>query len=119
MYCSRDCQRAHWKAEHKQRCIAKVERSPQPQKYVNAQKDAALSGKGAVEGAGEKCVICQDELTDASSCTLPCAHVFHITCVAELRRFGVDQACPLCRSSLPPGPLNLFEDAVRRYTIVQ
>ena len=31
----------------------------------------------------------------------------------------MDQACPLCRKSLPPGPFNLFEDAVRRYTIVQ
>ena len=29
-YCSKDCQRAHWKANHKSFCIAKADRAPPP-----------------------------------------------------------------------------------------
>ena len=33
--------------------------------------------------------------------------------MSELREKGVTQACPLCRSPLPPGPEKLFELAER------
>ena len=29
-YCSKDCQRAHWKVNHKSFCIAKADRAPLP-----------------------------------------------------------------------------------------
>ena len=30
VYCSKDCQRAHWKVNHKSFCIAKADRAPPP-----------------------------------------------------------------------------------------
>jgi len=113
-YCSRECQRAHWKANHKQHCISKADRAPQHQKPPEISKgsdsDAAATG--------EKCAICQDTLADASSVTLPCTHVFHGPCVSELRKFGVQQVCPLCRVSLPLGPEKVFEEATRRFMVI-
>ena len=111
-YCSRDFQRAHWKANHKQHCVAKADRTPQPQ---NTDSKDSISNAAR---AGEKCIICMDLLGAASACTLPCTHVFHGACVAGLRKFGVQQVCPLCRIPLPPGPEKVFEEATRRYYIV-
>ena len=110
VYCSRDCQRPHWKANHKQHCIAKADRAPQIENPSEADSSAASTE--------EKCAICQDMLTGSSSTTLPCTHVFHGTCVAELRKFGVEQACPLCRIPLPPGNEKLNEEATRRFVVI-
>jgi len=68
--------------------------------------------------AEEKCSICLDPLKESSAVTLPCTHVFHATCVAELRKFGIQQACPLCRIPLPPGPERALEEATRRFVVV-
>ena len=115
LYCSRDCQKAHWKANHKQRCIAKADRAPGPLHSSGTEKEPTSSAGST----GEKCSICLDPLTDASSTTtLPCTHVFHGTCVAELRKLGVKQVCPLCRVPLPPGAGKDFEDATLRYSVV-
>ena len=113
-YCSRDCQRAHWKANHKQHCIAKINRAPQVQNLAETFKGADLSAAAS----GEKCAICQDLLRNESSFTLSCTHTFHGNCVAQLRKFGVKQVCPLCRTPLPPGPERVFEDATRRYMVI-
>jgi hypothetical protein len=109
-YCSKDCQRADWKANHKKCCIAKADRVPKPRAPMSPRKGAASEG--------EECPICLDPVAVASATTLPCAHVFHAACVAELRKFGVKQACPLCRAPLPPGPEKLHEEATRRYFVV-
>jgi len=114
MYCSRDCQRAHWKANHKQYCIAKADRAPQQQSPLDAHTKPA-PGKAA---EGGNCAICQDLLSEASATTLPCNHVFHKTCVAELRNIGVNEVCPLCRRPLPPGPEKVFDEAARRFVAV-
>jgi len=113
VYCSTDCQRAHWKGSHKQHCIAKAHRAP---KHRNILECHEYECGGAI--AGEKCAICQDMLCEAS-CTLPCAHVFHSTCVAELRKLGVQQVCSLCRVPLPEGPEELADQANRRFMIVR
>jgi hypothetical protein len=109
-----DC-RTHWKANHKQNCIAQADRAPQLHEPAGDGKEAA----SRAAAAGGECIICLNPLTEASACTLPCAHVFHAACVAEMRKFGVQQACPLCRAPLPPGPERLIEDATRRYLVVQ
>jgi len=68
MYCSRDCQRAHWKSSHKECCVAKADRVPQQQDSLDAHKDA--SSKAAA--SGEECIICLDSLTEGTSTTLQC-----------------------------------------------
>jgi len=114
VYCSKDCQRAHWKANHKQRCITKADRARQHQELSEDHR-----GTSTALSVAEKCAICLELLAEESSRTLPCAHVFHGTCVSELRKFGVQQACPLCRTPLPPGPGKIFEEATRRFLVIQ
>ena len=114
LYCSKDCQRAHWKANHKQYCVAKANRAPQSQNSSGSHETADSNAASK----WEKCAICQDALSDVSACILPCTHVYHASCVAELRKFGVKQACPLCRTPLPPGPEKVFDEATRRYMVL-
>ena len=112
LYCSRDCQRAHWKASHKQLCVAKADRVPHHRNPLESHRDASSD-------IIAKCTICLDTMSEESpTCTLPCSHVFHSKCVAELRKLGVHQACPLCRTPLPVGPEKLSEEAARRYVVV-
>jgi hypothetical protein len=68
---------------------------------------------------GEDCPICLDPVALAPATTLPCAHVFHAACVAELRKFKLKKACPLCRTPLPPGPEKLYEEATLRYLVLE
>ena len=46
---------------------------------------------------------------------LPCGHAYCRACLGELRTKGVDQACPLCRTELPPGLDGLFDLGSRVY----
>ena len=56
---------------------------------------------------------------DGTTLTLPCGHVFHGSCVEGLRAHGVAKVCPLCRGDLLAGPNQLFEEATRRYVVVE
>lgn len=47
-YCSRDCQKAHWKATHKQHCTAKADRAPQHQKETS---EVSMTQKGGSQSA--------------------------------------------------------------------
>ena len=115
LYCSRDCQRTHWKANHKHHCVAKDKRVVKQQhKSLDAQVDSASSAVGV----DDKCSICLENLSGTSVCTLPCTHVFHGACVAGLRKFGVKDVCPLSRKALPPGPKKLVDEAIRRYMMI-
>jgi TPR repeat protein len=102
-YCSKACQKQHWKNGHKGMCFAPEKRRPQPL--------AAEDGGKSVD----ECPICFEFLSEGTRCTLPCDHNFHFECVEGLRKHGVHQACPLCRADLPPGPKKIFEDATRLY----
>jgi hypothetical protein len=109
VYCSKECQRSDWKDNHKKVCITKADRVPQPRAPLTDCKEATSEG--------DDCPICLDPVALASAITLPCAHVFHAACVAELRKFKLKQACPLCRTPLPPGPDKLHEEATLRYLV--
>ena len=100
-YCSRDCQLAHWKEGHKQACVPPDQRRPEA---------AATASKREPATEGPECAICLSPVDEASACTLPCSHTFHGECVAGLRKFGVAQACPICRAELPPGPEKLHDE---------
>jgi TPR repeat protein len=111
VYCSKDCQRSDWKDNHKKCCIAKADRVPQPRAPLADCKEAASEG--------EDCPICLEPVALASATTLPCDHMFHAACVADLRKFKLKKVCPLCRTPLPPGPDKLHEEATLRYMVVE
>ena len=92
LYCSKDCQRAHWKTNHRYFCIAKANR------VLPAQPAKSIVGQSS--GKGEICTICLEPLLNAPEEVLLCGHFFHSTCVAGLREFGLKQVCPLCRADL-------------------
>ena len=74
---------------------------------------------GETGGDESLCAICLEMLTPTTTCTLPCTHSFHGACVTSLRAYGVAQACPMCRATLPPGPDQLFFDATRRFVALE
>jgi hypothetical protein len=65
----------------------------------------------------EVCAICLDPLCAGGDevTKLPCSHAFHAKCVDDLRSFGINNQCPMCRADLPPGPMQLHQDAALRY----
>ena len=86
-YCGRACQAAHWKAGHKQHCVTPEERVP-----------AAVPPGSTTEddpGSDLECAICLEPLNASSTCNLPCTHAFHGACIEGMRKFGLQQACPL------------------------
>ena len=83
-YCSKYYQRAHWKANHKQFCIAKADRAPPPVE----PKACAEKIKAPLAAEGDECAICLDPLALTSAATLPCGHVFHPACVEGCGRLG-------------------------------
>jgi len=91
----------HWKSGgHQKWCLTPEERSVQQSKAVKYEdlETAALFGDEA------SCPVCLEPIVPAKTdlnVTLPCLHVFHISCVDNLRSYSPQQACPLCRTELP------------------
>eukprot|EP00613_Pedinella_sp_CCMP2098_P067119 CAMPEP_0171989828 /NCGR_PEP_ID=MMETSP0993-20121228/276611_1 /TAXON_ID=483369 /ORGANISM="non described non described, Strain CCMP2098" /LENGTH=354 /DNA_ID=CAMNT_0012642825 /DNA_START=111 /DNA_END=1175 /DNA_ORIENTATION=+ len=114
-YCSKACQKQHWMNGHRELCFTPEERRPRTVPSASVKGD---QGPAAAADAGCKsseCPICWESFSGRTLCTLPCDHEFHKECVEELRKHGVQQACPLCRVDLPGGPEKLCEDATRMF----
>lgn len=84
----------------------------------NASPQAASAAAEEEEEEEGGCSICLNSLANTPYTTLKCSHVFHVVCVAELRRFGEEQTRLLCRVLLPQGPRKLNDEAFRRYLVV-
>jgi len=89
-------------------CVTPEERRP----HAMAREDVSNQRSAGVERNSGECPICLESFSEGTLCVLPCKHEFHGSCVEELRNHGVQQVCPLCRTSLPPGPEKLFGDAI-------
>jgi len=104
-YCSRECQVQHWKSgDHQKWCLTPKERSVQ--QSALARKEDCEANLGLHDNASN-CPVCLAPIVVAKidlNVTLPCLHVFHISCVEDLRSHALQQACPLCRAELPSKP---------------
>jgi len=104
-YCSKGCQIQHWKkGGHKQFCVAVDRRKPGSGNA--SQKDDELE---------DECAVCLSPISASSAYTLPCDHTFHARCIEEIRQFGVQHVCPLCRSHLPPTPKEPFLETAKTF----
>ena len=106
-YCSDSCQKQHWKSEggHKKFCVSEKERKTGNFLITERKRESNLYQ--LIE-----CAICLEVVTCSTTCLLPCAHIFHIQCIKELRIMGVVQACPICRMQLPDKEISI--DASQR-----
>ena len=98
-YCSRACQRAHWKASHRHAC-----RPP-------GKEDDAV-------GDTKTCAICWEDFDESDRkhdriLPLACRHRFHSACINGVQRSGVatNHLCPVCRKELPVSIDTLVADA--------
>ena len=117
-YCGKDCQKQHWtKGEHKKFCVAPEQRKLQ----INTSEDRmSKDGEAAATSSRDDyCAICMVALSASTRSTLPCAHSFHSTCVADLRKYGVSNLCPICRADLPASTKQLFDDTLRRFVAIE
>jgi len=129
-YCSKECQKQHWAAGHKQLCFKPAPTAAGAVASTAANKasvaPAKLSAAQEVAASGQ-CVIClgPDAIDKNASRNLPCGHRFHSACVDGLASLGVVHACPICRPGTTlDGGLDeaeqMFEVATRRlFVLVQ
>ena len=117
------CQKQHWKeGGHKQNCVAEEERSVE--KAAAMKSGGASGGRGGAAAAAEDheeggiCAICQYPLSEEPCTKMPCSHVYHVACVEKLRSYDIKQVCPTCRVDLPPGPQQVWEEAARRWVLL-
>ena len=104
-YCSRECQGQHWKSgSHKKWCLTPKERSLQQFALTEEEDIEASSDVSSELYDAPSCSVCQEPIESAKMDlveTLPCLHIFHISCMKGLRSYALQRACPLCRAELP------------------
>ena len=98
--CGRACQASHWKAGHKQFCVAPGERKPQASPAPKAAQDKHVwnvredHGGSSAAAGDDECPICFDPLAAGALCTLPCTHTFHAGCVEGMRHHTMRASGP-------------------------
>jgi tetratricopeptide (TPR) repeat protein len=86
-YCSKECQKQHWKSNHKTNCISLEERQPKIQEKVKEQDSYEI------------CCICMESIESKDKNNyrhLVCDHIFHSECI--FKWLEEKQCCPLCNT---------------------
>ena len=85
LYCSRECQRQHWKNGHNISCVEIKSRKPTQSKKTN-QAESKNS---------DLCCICIEPVRRQER-HMPCPHSFHSECINKW--LEVKKCCPLCNT---------------------
>jgi tetratricopeptide (TPR) repeat protein len=72
---------------------------------------AAAEEVAKTDNGKEVCAICMESVVDPVK--LPCLHSYCRLCIIGLRRHGVTDTCPVCRTELPAGAAELCDEATR------
>ena len=117
------CQKRHWKeGGHKHSCVPmedrSVEKAKEAEETTKKKKNVNRGAAAAEEDEEDICAICQYPLSGEPCTKMPCSHVYHVACVEKLRSYDIKQVCPTCRVDLPPGPEQVWEEAARRWVVL-
>lgn len=72
-----------------QRCQGTTQKGEQCRRLI-------LQGNCAQHSTLTSCPVCFSQLTEGTSRTLPCSHVFHTRCIDRWKR--TSSTCPMCRA---------------------
>ena len=112
-YHGRECQRAHYKSEHRSVCLGLVK--AQAKREAHAKSAALPPDDASAAVKVEPCAICLEPISGAVA--LQCGHRFCHDCITEYRGVCPDARCPLCRSHMADDILaSLYEDAAMAST---
>ncbi len=101
-YCNATCQKKHWKAEHKQFCLAMKQQSMDIARIAEpARGNEAAGGIGNGGDEEQECAICLQSPMVCPTRLDPCSHSFCSGCLSALRRSCPNAPCPLCRGAMP------------------
>ena len=106
-YCSKGCQRIHWKEGHKKNCLAPENRT------VALMDQSVVKPKGSTNEASF-CPICLESCEWDSQTLKCCKSKFHKACLDELRKY--ENKCPICRQSLPKSSEEMNKEAILLFT---
>ena len=95
-----------------------MEKAKDAEETIKEKKNVNRGAAAAEEDEEDICAICQYPLSEEPSAKMPCSHVYHAACVEKLRSYDIKQVCPTCRVDLPPGPEQVYEEAVRRFLVL-
>ena len=101
-YCSKECQKIHWKKDHKQMCsiLMSVKTAYDAKKVAEAVTMPERLAKQA-EARGAECGVCFDKMD--APLILACNHVYCLKCLFE-HTSNNRRDCPTCRQDMLGGP---------------
>jgi hypothetical protein len=100
MYCSKSCQKQHWRQGHKRFCLTEGERTPTTAKTDACKERCAVCFEGFSPHVIKiKKAIKHVKVGDDSTLSgeLKCGHKLHFKCIRDITMLCMLKACPLCR----------------------